>query len=137
MNRYVIIAEDDEDDQFLISSAWDECDTDVTYEFVNDGLALLSRLESSETIPELLIMDLNMPIKNGREVLGELRSSDKFRYLPVLIMSTSKAPYDISSSYDAGANAYLVKPSTFSELEQLIKNVLAFWVDTAKSVKEK
>lgn len=134
MSKYVIIAEDDEDDQFLISSAWDECDTDVAYKFVSDGVALLQLLENSDDQPEFLIMDLNMPIKNGREVLSELRNSSKYKCLPVLIMSTSKAPYDIESSYDAGANAYLVKPSTFTELESLLKNVLAFWINTAQKL---
>lgn len=131
MKNYVLIAEDDEDDQFLISSAWDECKTDVTCQFVKDGLELLNSLESAETSPLFLIMDLNMPIKNGREVLSELRNSERFKFLPVLIMSTSKAPYDIESSYAAGANAYLVKPSTFTGLENLIKSVLSFWVETA------
>lgn len=135
MKKYIIIAEDDEDDQFLISSAWEEFDTDVTYKFVNDGVALLQMLQTAEAMPEFLIMDLNMPIKNGREVLMELRNSDIYKYIPVLIMSTSKAPYDIASSYDAGANAYLVKPSTFTELENLLKNVLAFWIDTAEKLK--
>ena len=131
MNKYVIIAEDDEDDQFLLSSAWDDSELGVDYLFVKDGVELLEKLEHNPQKPEFVMMDLNMPMKNGREVLAEIRSSVTLKHLPVLIISTSQAPFDIASSYDAGANAYLVKPSTYTDLVTMINNTLKFWIKTA------
>lgn len=130
--KYIIIADDDEDDQLLMQSAFDEIKYLGEVVFVPDGLALKSHVTENAKegiFPQLILMDLNMPRKNGREILAEFADNDFLKYLPVIILSTSQAPFDINSSYEAGASAYLVKPSTYSELVKMIQSIVDFWLD--------
>lgn len=127
LNFKIIIAEDDEDDQMLMQSAFEEINHGDFIEFVSDGVALLDKLNTDSQIPNLIMMDLNMPRKNGREILAELKQNERLKYIPVIILSTSQAPFDIKSSYDAGANAYLIKPSSYEGLLKISKSIIDFW----------
>lgn len=130
--KYIIIADDDEDDQLLMRSAFEEINYKGELVFVSDGLELKSHVISASekgTFPHLVMMDLNMPKKNGREILAEFAENDKLKNLPVIILSTSQAPFDINSSYLAGASSYLIKPSTYIDLVKMVQSIVDFWMN--------
>jgi CheY-like chemotaxis protein len=82
--------------------------------------------------PQLVLLDLNLPRKNGREVLAELKEDPDLKSIPVLILSTSQAPQDIQESYGLHANCYLVKPSNIEEFGKTVKAIEDFWLTRAK-----
>ena len=131
----VLAAEDDEDDRLLLQEAFKEADIDETLRFVEDGEELLDYLEhrnqyrqpNTAPRPGLIILDLNMPKKNGREVLKEIKSSPAIKSIPVIILSTSANEEDIALAYGLGASSFIVKPLRFDALVQLIKVLAAYW----------
>ncbi|WP_304233092.1 response regulator [Jiulongibacter sediminis] len=132
MQEYkILIAEDDEDDQFLMESAFEDLGESYTYEFVKDGELLKKKLEN-EKLPSILMMDLNMPKIDGREMLKYIKSSKNMQHLPVLIISTSAAEPEIKNAYAMGAAAYFVKPSNFDDLVKMLKNITGFYFEAAK-----
>lgn len=132
MQKYrILIAEDDEDDQFLMESAFDDLDQSYAFEFVKDGEVLKKKLQS-QPLPSLLIMDLNMPKIDGREMLKYIKSTKATKHLPVLIISTSAAEAEIKNAYAMGAAAYFVKPSNFDDLVRMLNNITSFYFETAK-----
>src|SRR2546426_715461 len=82
--------------------------------------------------PQLILLDLNLPKKNGREVLAELRQDPELKSIPVVVLSTSRAPLDIRMSYRLHANCYLVKPSDIEEFNATIRSIEEFWLSRAK-----
>ena len=134
----IVIAEDDVDDQFLLQTAFDENGTNHQVKFVNSGVELVSYLDSCFGIegkisqrPSLIILDLNMPKKDGREVLKELKSNDLFKCIPVIIFTTTKNAMEVQRCYEFGANSYIVKPVSFDLLVNIIKEIKSFWFNTA------
>ena len=134
----IVIAEDDVDDQFLLQTAFDENGTNHQVKFVNNGVELVSYLDSCFGIegkisqrPSLIILDLNMPKKDGREVLKELKSNDLFKCIPVIIFTTTKNAMEVQRCYEFGANSYIVKPVSFDLLVNIIKEIKSFWFNTA------
>lgn len=128
----IIITDDDDDDRLLFKSAfthrWAECD--VT--FAGDGVELLEHLETARSLPSLIFLDLNMPRMDGFATLHELRSKPAFRSIPIIIFTTSSLPEHINRSYELGANSYLTKPPGYQQLIQVIDQIRAFWLDTAR-----
>lgn len=92
-----------------------------------NGEKALEYLHSSATLPQLIILDLNMPVKDGRETLKELKTHNRFKSIPVCIMSTSSAPFDISNAYEKGANLFLVKPLDFKLLIEMSSSLLTLF----------
>ena len=127
---YILLAEDDEDDQLLFSSA---LPPEYTLKVVSSGLELMSYLQSAKNLPDILFLDINMPGKNGKEVLEFLKRKENFKYLPVVILSTSSAPRDIKNAYDFGASGYLEKPASFERLKIMLKSTLDFWMHCNKA----
>ena len=78
--------------------------------------------------PGLMLLDLKMPVKNGFETLEELRAQDRWRFLPVLILSASSQPQDIEKAHHLGANGYLIKPAVLADLTEMMKATAAFWL---------
>jgi len=129
----IVIAEDDVDDQFLLQTAFDENGTNHQVKFVNNGVELVSYLDSCfgiegeiSQLPSLIILDLNMPKKDGREVLKELKSNDLFKCIPVIIFTTTKNAMEVQRCYEFGANSYIVKPVSFDLLVNIIKEIKSF-----------
>jgi CheY-like chemotaxis protein len=127
-SKHILIADDDEDDLFLVKSALDDSGFTGKTNYVSNGIELLNFLNKNDTEqPALILLDLNMPKKDGREALVELRQNPAFADVTVIIFTTSNSPDDIQKCYENGANCYISKPSTFDELVETVSKILNFW----------
>jgi CheY-like chemotaxis protein len=126
------MADDDADDRFLVQAAFHDNSLFNPLLFFEDGEQLLNYLLDQENkgIPNLIFLDLNMPKRDGREVLKVLRNNDRWTEVPIIIFSTSNAPDDIHTAYELGANCYVVKPSSYESLKEVILSIHRFWLDT-------
>ena len=133
----VLMADDDEDDRLLTQTAFEESNIGCELVFAKDGtevLELLSNVNNVNTekaLPDLILLDLNMPKKNGWQVLHELKNSEKLKHIPVLIFTTSKSPEHVLMSYNLGANSFITKPSSFNSLLDVIKLIGQYWKEAA------
>jgi CheY-like chemotaxis protein len=135
--NYILIAEDDEDDRFLLSSAFREVARDCDLIFVTNGIELLEHFKKIDQgilsdLPSLLIVDLNMPKKNGKEAIQELVKKDYFRRFPTVIFSTTGNELERSRCTALGVDDYFVKPSNYGAL----LNIVAQFREMSASVKE-
>lgn len=132
----LLIAEDDPDDRLLIGEAIQEAQIGSEFHFVEDGERLMEFLyqchSSGDKYPCLLLLDLNMPRKDGREALEEIKADDVLRRIPVVILTTSQAEEDIRASYDLGANSFVVKPGSFDGLVTAMKVIGSYWLDVVE-----
>ena len=120
----IIIAEDDEDDYMLTLEAFRQADIDTDMVWVKDGEELMKYLFSTEIVggdekaptPALILLDLNMPKKDGREVLEAIKTNRFLRTIPVIILTTSIAEFDVKLAYDLGVNSFIQKPVRFSKV---------------------
>lgn len=127
----ILVAEDDADDQLLLGEALNAAGFQGTLEFVADGVQLMARLRA-HPLPDLLLLDLNMPRLTGHEVLQRLRGEERLSVLPVIVLTTSGANEDITRAYRSGANTYLQKPRSFPALVRLADLLQKFWLNLAK-----
>jgi CheY-like chemotaxis protein len=133
----ILIADDDPDDRELTREALQECRLANDVHFVNDGEELLDYLHrrgryssfKSAALPGLILLDLNMPRKDGREALKEIKGEPAFKRIPVVVLTTSKADEDILRTYDLGVNSYITKPVTFDSLVETIKVLGRYWFE--------
>ncbi len=141
-----LMADDDPDDCLLINEAFKESLICNSLYFVKDGVELMEYLRhqgnytNHETAPtpDLILLDLNMPRKDGREALAEIKGDPHLRYIPVVVLTTSKAEEDIMRSYDIGAASYITKPVTFDGLVESIRGLGQYWVQIVRlPVREK
>ncbi|KJY89874.1 response regulator [Pseudoalteromonas piscicida] len=133
--NYILVADDDFDDQELIRDAFEDNGVmEAKLQFVSDGVELIEKLNSTELLPSLIILDLNMPRKSGKDVLAEMRGAANLKHIPVIMFSTSDSEIDIKQCYLLGANSYMTKPSQYHELVDSMKSLLSFWLGTAKLV---
>ena len=123
-NVHILFSDDDPDDALLFTRAVDILDRPILLSFAEDGSQLLKFLDK-ETLPDMVFLDLNMPLKSGLECLKTIRGERKFDNLPVIIYTTSKNPEDINSCYKLGANLYVVKPYSFEDIIKSVKKILA------------
>ncbi len=134
----LLIAEDDPDDRVLLVEAFGEAKLQAKLVFVDDGEDLLRYLRHETEYddraqfpdPDLILLDLNMPRKNGREALIELKSDERLRHIPTVVLTTSRSEEDIASSYAMGANSYLIKPTNFKDLVGMAEVVRSYWLET-------
>lgn len=122
----VLLADDDIDDRELFEEVMAEINAGIKVQVVEDGLQLMEILnEANNALPDLIFLDLNMPRKDGKECLREIKNNDRLRNLPVVIYSTSSHSHDIRDTHGIGANLYIRKPNTFSGQVSVIKKVLS------------
>lgn len=121
----IFLADDDEDDRLMFSEALSETPVNTTLQTANDGEKLLTLLAKSTALPDVIFLDLNMPNKNGMETLKELRQVKNLASIPVVIYSTSSNEADLEDTYRLGANLYVEKPYSYSELVQVLSEILA------------
>lgn len=126
---HILIAEDDEDDQYLLSSAFSKLAAEVDLVYVQNGIELLDYFSKydegkAESLPLLLIMDLNMPQKNGKETLLELSKKPYFDSLTIVIFSTTGNPSEMKYCEEIGVNDFFVKPASYSELLQIVERFI-------------
>ncbi|MCY1270882.1 Response regulator rcp1 [compost metagenome] len=133
----ILIADDDQDDCLMTREAFRECRIANRLHFVHDGEALLDYLkrrppyndEQRFPMPGLILLDLNMPLKDGREALMEIKADAALRAIPVVILTTSSAEEDVLRSYDLGVNSFITKPVSYSGLIEVIRALGRYWLD--------
>ena len=135
----ILIAEDDADDRYLIQTAFSEIGYPEPIDFVENGIEVFSYLDNiyannnneEKALPGFILLDLNMPKKDGREVLKELKQHPVFKKIPVIVFTTTKNEIEIKRCYELGANSYVVKPISFDALLKVVENIRSFWFQTA------
>ena len=139
-DRLILMAEDDADDRLLVQDAFAECGTSDRVRFVADGEELVDYLlrrgkyekVSTSPRPDLILLDLNMPRKDGREALREIRSHHELRRVPVVVFTTSRANTDIERVYELGANSFITKPAGFDALVATVTQLTVYWFGTVE-----
>jgi len=133
----ILIADDDEEDRMLVEEAMEESRLRNPLRFVEDGEEAMDYLynrgkyanKEEFPAPGLILLDLNMPKKDGRQVLKEIKKDPKFRSIPIVVLTTSQAEEDIIKTYDLGVNSYITKPVTFDGLVNIIQNLGKYWFE--------
>lgn len=123
--NYIILAEDDEDDRIFFKEAFHELNLSTELRVAEDGFELMNFLEKPDIdLPQLILLDLNMPLINGFECLEMMKKNSQLKNIPVIIYSTSANPEDIKKSYILGAHFYVHKPINHQQFKTAIKKVL-------------
>lgn len=127
----ILIVDDDPLDAEMFECCWEKTDVALNVTVVDDGTKAIQYLHKEKpydkaTRPDLILLDLNMPIKNGRETLVEIKQHDQFKEIPIIVLTSSNLKADIESCQEAGADAYLVKPMGIKEYSKVIKTVQNF-----------
>lgn len=135
----ILIADDDPDDRFLAKEALEESRLANIIHFVEDGEELLEYLRrqgrydlgspKDSARPGLILLDLNMPRKDGREALREIKADPILRQIPIVVLTTSKSDEDIVRSYDLGVNSFITKPVTFEGLVEVMRTLQKYWFE--------
>jgi CheY-like chemotaxis protein len=140
----ILVAEDDPDDREMIKDAMTECRLANEMHFVEDGEQLVdyvyrrgafTRLAQTP-LPGLILLDLNMPRKDGREALKEIKADPELRRIPIIVLTTSKAEEDILRTYDLGVNSYITKPVSFASLVDTVKVLGRYWFEIVELPKQ-
>ena len=133
----ILMADDDPDDRQLTREAFEEAKLANDLRFVEDGVELLDYLHrrgkyadpADSPRPGIILLDLNMPRKDGREALQELKQDARFRAIRVIVLTTSKAEEDILRTYNLSAASYITKPVTFESLVDVVKTIGKYWLE--------
>lgn len=121
----ITLADDDEDDRLFFTDAFEELKINTIVNTVNNGKELLNYLNDPETVlPNIVFLDLNMPILNGIDCLKQIKANEKFNDIAVAIYSTSSSDQDVEDTFVLGANIYIKKPSNFEELKKALSDVV-------------
>ena len=140
VNRTILMVDDDPDDFFLAKEALKDNGLPIDFQLLSDGEELMDYLHrrgrftslENRPFPCLILLDLNMPKKDGRETLSEIKKEPNFRRIPIVIFTTSVEESDISRSYELGANSYINKPATFEDLSEVMKKLGEYWLGLVK-----
>jgi CheY-like chemotaxis protein len=132
----ILLAEDDPDDRYLISEALDETHLSTTLFVVENGEELLDYLlrrgvfadAEKWPLPNLILLDLNMPRKDGREVLAEIKGRTELRRIPIVVLTTSHAEEDILRTYELGVSGFITKPVSFNDLLDIMRAIETYWL---------
>ena len=133
----ILVAEDDADDRMMIKDAFEESRLGNPVDFVEDGVQLMNYLQREGSyasmlehpFPGFILLDLNMPRKDGRTALREIKASPLLQRIPIVILTTSKAEEDIVRTYNLGVNSFICKPVTFDSLVEIVKTVGRYWIE--------
>ncbi len=133
----VLLVEDNPGDARLTQEAFREANSSIRVHVASDGVDAMAFLRHEEPYfhaprPDLILLDLNMPRMDGREVLALIKGDPTLKQIPVVILSTSEAEADIAQSYELQANCYLSKPVRLDEFESLVKGINDFWLTRVK-----
>lgn len=136
----ILMADDDPDDRLLVQDAFDEIRLANPLQFVEDGIELMDYLHrrgayahlAGTPLPGLILLDLNMPKKDGREALREIKQDPVLRSIPIIVLTTSNAEEDILRTYDLGTNSFIIKPVTFDKLVEIIRKVTRYWLEIVR-----
>src|SRR2546421_2679679 len=135
---FILIAEDDADDRFLFKTAFEEKGYNDQIEFVENGIELWKFLQNIadkqvdlRMYPSFILLDLNMPKKDGREVLREIKQHPEFKKIPVVVFTTTNSENEVKRCYELGANTYVVKPVSFDSLLKVVEEIRMYWQNAA------
>lgn len=136
----ILLADDDPDDRRLVRDALEESKSPQQLVCVENGEELLNYLRrqgaysslSEQPHPFLILLDLNMPRKDGREALREIKADPQLRRIPVVVLTTSQAAEDIACTYDLGASSFIIKPHNFETLVDLVRMINRYWFETVQ-----
>ena len=131
----ILYAEDSEDDFLLIKDALEETNSEAKLIWVRDGQELLDYLEnkgkytdkSLNKLPDIILLDLKMPVMNGTEALEKIRAQKRFATIPIIVLTTSKSKEDQDKTYKLGANSYIQKPDWYENMVQLMNTINNYW----------
>jgi two-component system, chemotaxis family, response regulator Rcp1 len=131
----ILLIEDSPSDVRLIREALKENSMSVEMTVAQDGVEAMNHLAKAErgaiSVPDLVLLDLNLPRKNGREVLAEIKNSPALRRIPVVVLTSSRSEDDIQQAYDLNANCYITKPSDLADYMNVVRAIEHFWFMTA------
>ncbi|GGH47761.1 response regulator [Dyadobacter endophyticus] len=130
----ILLADDDHDDTFLFREALEQVPVETRLSVAENGAQLLQLMKGADAKPDIIFLDMNMPVKNGLECLEEIRGTAGYEQVPVVILSTSVAQYLWESAYKGGANLYIQKPTSFKGLIEILKMCLLEKAGTAMPV---
>ena len=141
----ILLADDDPEDRMLAQEALEEARLANELHFVEDGEELMDYLNrrgkytalKSAPYPGLILLDLNMPRKDGREALREIKADSELRRIPIVVLTTSKAEEDIYRTYELGVSSFITKPVTFEGLVDLMKTLSKYWFEIVQLPPEK
>jgi CheY-like chemotaxis protein len=133
----VLMADDDADDRLMAQEAFEEAHLVNPLYFVEDGEQLLDYLyhrgqytaPEAAPMPGLILLDLNMPKKDGRQALQEIKADATLRHIPIVVLTTSKAEEDILRTYDLGVSSFITKPVSFEGLVDIVKGLMRYWFE--------
>lgn len=133
----IVVADDDADDRMMIKDAFEESKLSNPVDFVEDGMQLMEYLRrqgpyakfANQPYPGFILLDLNMPRKDGRTVLKEIKNDPVLHRIPIIILTTSKAEEDIIKTYNLGVNSFICKPVSFDKLVDIVKTVGHYWIE--------
>src|SRR3954453_9835953 len=133
----VLLVEDDPGDVVLITEAFEHNKVNNRLQVVADGVEALQYLRCEPPFegcatPDLILLDLNLPRKDGREVLAEVKADDRLRRIPVVVLTTSQAEQDVLHSYNLNANCYISKPVDMNQFIAVVKSIENFWLTVVK-----
>ena len=122
---YIILADDDEDDRLFFTDAFSELKISTKFQTCNNGVELMEYLKKDDSVlPNVLFLDLNMPMKNGIECLDEIKADKRFDDIIIAIYSTSSSEEHIEETFVKGANIYIKKPNDFNELKKVLSYIV-------------
>jgi chemotaxis family two-component system response regulator Rcp1 len=133
----ILLVEDNPGDVRLAKEALKECKIDNTVYVAQDGIEALAFLRKEgehekAPRPDLILLDLNLPRKDGREVLKEIKADRELRRIPVVVLTTSKLEQDVIKAYDLHANCYIIKPVDFQQFLGVVRDIESFWLTVVK-----
>jgi two-component system response regulator len=130
----ILLVEDNPDDVTLTQEALRESSLSHRLHVASDGIEALDYLHDLDhnRTPDLVLLDLNLPKKDGKQVLREIKADPQLRHIPVVVLTTSLADQDVQSAYDLHANCYVPKPVDFDEFVEVVRAIGNFWFGTVK-----
>jgi chemotaxis family two-component system response regulator Rcp1 len=130
--KTILLVEDNRGDIRLIQEALKSTAVDCDVVVARDGVEAMEYLQQDQAIrPDLILLDLNLPRKDGREVLAEIKADAALRHIPVVVLTTSRNEEDITKSYDLHVNCYIAKSRNLDQLFKIIRGIEEFWLETA------
>ncbi|TWU04477.1 response regulator [Stieleria varia] len=133
-NAVVLLVEDNADDAYLTSVGFKRSDHDVTLHHVSNGEQCMEFLRKKGRFvdaptPDIVLLDLNMPVMDGREVLAEISQDERLRRIRLLVLTTSDSPQDLAIAYEHGCASYIVKPFDLHDLQHTVDQICDYWFD--------
>ncbi|QRY55492.1 response regulator [Sphingobacterium siyangense] len=122
----ICLVDDDREDREIFQEAFEELNSGSDLKIFDNGLEVMQYLENLEHVPDIIFLDINMPVMGGLETLREIRKVERYRSITVVIYSTSSAENDIEQTLISGANIYLTKPSSYQSLKDAISKIMKY-----------